>query len=195
MKDYRLPFDDQLYHGLNSLGLDWLDSIFVAVSEPIFGISVAVVMLLWVGFALRKKALRPLLQVAAAIMVTDQLGVLLKEWFGRIRPCYALEPGTLRQLCHIGHTGSMPSLHSANSFAFAFALGLCVPGTFRYTLPLATLIAVSRVGVGVHWPSDILAGAIYGALVGFGVDRVGAALTKQQPQPLTATTPPERRSG
>ncbi len=189
MKDFRLPFDDRWYHAVNGLGLDWLDSVFVAASSPVFGLSIAAVMLVWVGTALRARAFRPVAQVTAAILITDQLGARLKEWVGRVRPCYALEPGTFRQLLPIAHSGSLPSLHSANSFAFALALGLCVPGSLRYTLPLATLIALSRVGVGVHWPSDILLGALYGCAVAGLVHLVGAAFVKK-PQP--AVTPPAR---
>ncbi len=188
MKDFRLPFDDGAYHAINGLGLDWLDSVFVAVSSPLFGISVAAVMLVWTATALKAQAFRPVAQVAAALLITDRFGVVLKDWFGRIRPCYALPPGTFRQLTPIAHSGSLPSLHSANSFAFALALGLCVPSTLRYTLPLAALIALSRVGVGVHWPSDIVLGALYGGLVGALVNGVGKRLS---PQPV-ARAPPGR---
>jgi undecaprenyl-diphosphatase len=192
VKDFRLPLDERLYHGLNSLALDWLDSIFVAVSSPVFGLTVGAVILAWVAFALKRKAIRPLVQVGAAILFTDQGGALAKELIGRTRPCYALAHDSIRQLCEVGHSGSMPSLHAANSFAFAFALGLCVPGTFRCTLPLATLIAVSRVAVGVHWPSDVLVGALYGTLVGVAANAAGAFFTKRPAVPVDAATRPAR---
>ena len=76
----------------------------------------------------------------------------------------------------------MPSLHAANAFAVAVALSLWRPKLAWVALPLATLIAASRIGVGVHWPSDVLVGACYGSAVGSGlyfVVRRGLLVSRQ----------------
>lgn len=167
MTDYRFPLDVAIYRAINGLDWGWLDQVWLLASMRTFGIVVAVTMGLWVVMNLKRKALRPVLQVAAALVITDQVGhELIKPLFHRLRPCFALPASDVHRLVEISSaTSSMPSLHSANSFAFAVALVLCLPGSARYTFPVAALIALSRIGVGVHWPSDILAGALFGALV------------------------------
>ena len=178
MNDYRFPFDEPIYRAINGLDWGWLNEIWILASMRVFGIAVAVGMGLWVIFTLKKQAIRPVLQVAAAIVITDQLGhEVIKPFFARLRPCFALPPGEVHRLVEIAaNSSSMPSLHSANSFAFAVALVWCLPGSARYTFPVAALIALSRIGVGVHWPSDILAGAFFGAFVATLVHGVFAVI-------------------
>jgi undecaprenyl-diphosphatase len=90
---------------------------------------------------------------------------VLKPGFARLRPSFALSDA-VRVLSPAADVGSMPSLHAANAFAVAVVVTMAWPRAGLVALPVAGLIAVSRVGVGVHWPSDVLAGALYGALVG-----------------------------
>lgn len=177
LKDYRLPGDDAIFQAIN--GLDWpgVDAVFAAASERVFGIGAAVVLGLWLLSTLKLKAFRPILQTLIAVGITDRLGhVVLKPWFGRMRPCWALDEMSRRLLVDVSHSGSMPSLHSANAAAFAVALSLCLPGSWKITAPMALLIGISRIGVGVHWPSDVLAGFLFGALVGAAVHAVFAAV-------------------
>ena len=114
------------------------------------------------------------LAVLAAILVATLLGDdLLKPLVGRLRP----------PRDHLGLTAivtlplgpSFPSGHATQSFAVATCLGLLAPRLRTGALALATLIALSRVYLGVHFPSDVLAGALLGALVGWGVARVAQA--------------------
>lgn len=63
---------------------------------------------------------------------------------------------------------SFPSGHSASSFAVGLVLFLILPK--RYGLPclvLATMIALSRLYVGVHYPSDVICGALSGSLIAY----------------------------
>src|SRR5262249_7648689 len=58
---------------------------------------------------------------------------------------------------------SMPSSHAANWFAAAMILFVFYRRSAWFMLPLASIVAFSRVYNGVHYPSDVLAGAILGA--------------------------------
>ncbi len=100
------------------------------------------------------------------IVVTDQTGhKIFKEIFERIRPCNAL-PDVLTP---IGCAGgfSFPSNHAFNNFAAAFFLFKLYPSYKWIFIITATLIALSRIYLGVHYPSDVIAGALIGAALGY----------------------------
>ena len=93
----------------------------------------------------------------------------LKVTVARVRPCRALE--NLRLITACPKSYSMPSGHAISSFASALPLFYLtrqyVALTWRlYPLILASLIAFSRLYLGVHYPTDVLAGAFLGALIG-----------------------------
>src|SRR5208282_6038251 len=103
-----------------------------------------------------------------AVLLSDWLGNELKNAIMRIRPCKALE--NVRLLVGCTSSGSMPSNHAANSFSYAITLFYLTRNRIGiaarlYPLALASLVALSRVYVGVHYPSDIIAGALLGASV------------------------------
>lgn len=176
LSDFRWGWDEAAFSAVNGLGSGFLDAVFVAASSRTFGIAAMAALGLWVLAVHRRRALWPLLHLGVAVAVTDGLGArVLKPWIGRMRPSFALPPDAVRVLLPAADVGSMPSLHAANAFAVATVVTLAVPRAGLLAFPLAVLVAVSRVGVGVHWPSDVLAGAVMGAVVGGGVVAVGRA--------------------
>lgn len=99
------------------------------------------------------------------VVLSDQLSShIIKPWVGRLRPCHTLDWVHLLVNCSSGK--SFPSSHAVNSFAQAMLWSCRYPKIARYIYPLAALIALSRVFVGVHYPLDITAGAILGTLCG-----------------------------
>jgi membrane-associated phospholipid phosphatase len=97
--------------------------------------------------------------VAAADLVAQVTTALLQASVGRHRP-------HVHTLVAAPHSGSFPSAHAASSFACAVVLASFVPRQRIPLLVLATLVAVSRVYVGVHYPLDIVAGAAWGVAIG-----------------------------
>jgi len=105
----------------------------------------------------------------------------MRDWIGRRRPPLVYpEP---KPLVHVPHSGAFPSGHAATAFACATVLAcwdrrLAVPA-----FVLAAAIAWSRVYVGVHWPLDVLGGAVLGVLVAIALLRLLRALRRSRPAP------------
>ncbi|MFI6603521.1 phosphatase PAP2 family protein [Nonomuraea sp. NPDC050536] len=71
-------------------------------------------------------------------------------------------------------SASFPSGHTASAFAFASTMGETVPWTWIPLHAAAAAVGYARVHTGVHYPSDVAAGALIGALCGWTVRRVAA---------------------
>ncbi|WP_434094278.1 bifunctional phosphatase PAP2/diacylglycerol kinase family protein [Streptomyces fumanus] len=113
----------------------------------------------------RRAAARGLASLTLASLTINTLG---KRTVRRPRP--VLDPVPLvRQLKRQPITTSFPSGHAASAAAFATGVALESPAWGTAIAPLAAAVAVSRVYTGVHFPSDVLAGAALGAGAAFAV--------------------------
>lgn len=148
-----LSLDRHLEHWIATHRVGWLNGVSVFLSR------IGTVGAVWIAIALVVALLwrRPWIAVAvaAAVVSADLLAELGKLLVDRHRPFeHQLGP---RETSH-----SFPSGHSATAFAGATMLAAYVP---RLRLPLfvlATLIALSRLYNGVHYPTDVIAGAVLG---------------------------------
>ncbi|MET9883697.1 phosphatase PAP2 family protein [Streptomyces sp. NPDC006430] len=116
----------------------------------------------------RKAALSGVASLAVASATVNTVG----KWsVRRPRPLLEGVPEG-RRLGRQPQTTSFPSGHSASAFAFTTGLALEAPGWAAALAPVAASVAFSRVYTGVHYPSDVVAGAALGAAVGLVVRRV-----------------------
>jgi undecaprenyl-diphosphatase len=193
--DFRWAWDESLFRAVNGLGWAWLDAVWIVASSRAFGIGVALAIVAWLVSALKRQVVLPLVQLVAAIAVTDAFGArVVKPAIARSRPSFVLADHLIRVLLPASNVGSMPSLHSANAFAMAMVVTLTRPRAGLVAFPVALLIGASRVGVGVHWPSDVLAGAVYGSLTGAGiVIGTRAVLARWRPRATSAAPGPRRQ--
>ena len=112
-------------------------------------------------------AVRILLALVITAGVSDFLGYrVLKPTFKRVRPNNnpIVEP-QLRLLRNPG-SYSFPSNHSMNSFSVATVAVMYYPSLAFVLYPIAALVAMFRMYAGVHYFTDILAGATLGILLG-----------------------------
>jgi undecaprenyl-diphosphatase len=133
-------------------------------------------------FALSRREAWILLWAIAADVVASLVTDALQAAVPRSRP--HLDP-----LVALPHSHSFPSGHAAISFACATVIGAAAP-RFRFALfVLATLIAWSRVYNGVHYPLDVLAGAVLGLSIGIGLLRALPRLGAGRPRSLRVPRP------
>lgn len=149
--------------------LVWIVDHRIAFLNPVFKLLtyLATGGTLWVALALvlAWRTHRPLiatgLLAALAVWGSDGIASVLKLVVDRPRPFTAI-PHLPVLIAHPG-SGSFPSAHATTAFAGAVLLGWLWPrGRIAFAV-LAILIAFSRVYLGVHYPTDVLAGAAIGS--------------------------------
>ncbi len=112
----------------------------------------------------------------AAAGIAALAGIMLFVWLKRKarrrRPC-AIEPHCWAKVLPPDHF-SFPSGHSITAFAVVMPLGLSYPHLMAALLFCAVSVAVSRVILGMHFLSDVLAGSAIGSALGYAAFRLVA---------------------
>jgi undecaprenyl-diphosphatase len=132
-----------------------LNDVFIWLSR--IGSWGAVWIALGLVVTLVQRRRQPVVLVALAVLAANGLASLLKVIVGSKRPA---DDG----LITIPHSHSFPSGHAAMAFAGATVLSAFVPRAAPAFFVLAAAIAYSRVYLGVHWPLDVLGGAVLGVV-------------------------------
>ncbi len=172
MIEQLIRWDKELFQFLNGLhGLFW-DTVMWHVSDKEFWYPFYLLLILYMIWKFRWKTTVLLVTIALLITLGDQISVhLFKEVFQRLRPCH--EPG-LQGLVHTVHGRcggqyGFISSHASNTFALAMFLH----GLFRnrffswFIFVWASVVSYSRIYLGVHYPGDVLGGALLGMLLGY----------------------------
>ena len=116
----------------------------------------------FLGFKGKKRGKIALALLIISLSLTDSIcAQILKPFFERIRPSHSSIEG-LNLLVSKGGKWSMPSNHAANMFSLAVILSYFYSKIKIPIFTLASLIALSRVYVGVHYPTDIIVGGLLG---------------------------------
>ncbi len=173
MIDRLIEFDKEILRFLNGLHVSWLDPVMLALTETVAWIPLYSFMLYVVIKEYKREAWIILLGLALTILLADQITAsLMKPYFARLRP--SQEP-SLEEWIHIvnGYKGGkfgFASSHAANTFGAAtfFFLWLrkiknWVPWLFAW----AAFMTYTRIYLGVHYPGDILVGAVVGVFCGW----------------------------
>ena len=156
----------------------WLDWLFVGLSR------IGTLGLVWiaiaalVAFLLRRPGVFFL--AVSAVASADLLSFALKSVIDVDRP--PLRYASPDPLVRVPTDHSFPSGHTATSFAAAFALSRAVPQRAWLFYLLAAAIGFSRIYVGVHYPLDVLGGAVLGLLVATALLRLAGGLQRSPPE-------------
>jgi undecaprenyl-diphosphatase len=160
-------FDTNLFLYLNALHTPFFDKIMWLISGKLTWLPLYLAIIAHYIYHERKKSWLPIICTILAVVISDQISSsVIKPLFERLRPSH--EPA-IEQLVHIvnGYKGGLfgfVSSHAANSFAVAVftSLAFRIPIYTWAIIAWAVIVSYSRIYLGVHYPADIMGGAIIG---------------------------------
>jgi undecaprenyl-diphosphatase len=177
MIDQLEAWDKALFKVLNGAHNDLLDFLMPWISDKYIWIPLYTFILYGLIRYTQLPWWQIILSIIVLITISDQLASgLLKPWVGRLRPCYdpSLD-GTVHLLKGCGGRFGFASSHASNSFAVAFFTWFLLKSEFRWTkwlLLWAAIVAYSRIYLGVHFPGDVIMGALIGWFSAFSVQSI-----------------------
>ena len=168
-----IELDHNLFLYLNNLGSETWDWMWIGISDKWMAIPLYAFLL----FLLFKKfgwkySVATMVCIALLITCTDQMSNVFKDFFMRPRPCRQDGVTEFARIVaeRCGKYGFY-SAHASSTFAVAIFLGSIfikkIPKMIWFLLCWAAIVAYSRVYLGVHYPGDILIGALFGILYGY----------------------------
>ena len=166
-----ISWDIKVFEFINiSLSNPYFDAVLPWFREPLFWVPLYIFLAGFVFFNFGKKASWFVIFLILTTSTSDLISSrLLKKTIQRLRPCNTEYVQVIERVsCGAGY--SFTSSHAANHFAVASFLVMTLGQNFRKIKPFcwswAAMICFSQIYVGVHFPLDIIGGALLGIIIG-----------------------------
>lgn len=179
MIEQLINWDKSLLLYLNGMHTDLCDFVMYWMSDKFIWIPFYLFLIYLVIRNYKWRTFDIIIAVALLITISDMTSVyLFKEVFHRLRPCQDPE---MRSFVHFvndkcGGLYSFVSSHAANTFALSFFLIIVLGKKVKYLttgmIVWAFLVSYTRIYLGVHYPLDVLCGAILGIVIGIGIGKL-----------------------
>jgi len=175
--------DQQWLLWLNGHHSPFFDGLMYAASGRYEWIPLYLLILAFIIKKYKWKSLWIILAIVILITLTDQAGNLLKNSVKRLRPCRDPQIGYLVHLVHdyCGGAYGFISAHAANSFGLATFVSLAFKNRW-ITLGMffwALLVSYSRIYLGVHYPGDVICGALVGCALAWIIQQISFRLIQR----------------
>ncbi len=165
--------DEQIFFCINkNWSNHFFDLIMPPVREKFFWIPLYFIIAVVIIWKFKAKGLYLLLLLGLNFAISDQLSsAVIKPWIARTRPCNnpEIKNEVILRVDACGAGKSFTSSHAANTFAFAMLLSLLFRKKQKGIAPAiffwASLVSFAQIYVGVHYPLDILGGALLGIVI------------------------------
>ncbi|WP_460678131.1 phosphatase PAP2 family protein [Mucilaginibacter koreensis] len=176
MTEHLLQLDRQLFHFVNyTLSNPVFDAVMPWLRNPKFWIPLYVFIVVFSIARFKKAGTILIVLLLITVGIADYGSAsILKAVVKRTRPCReaSLKPEEISRVpCGTGY--SFPSTHASDHFAMALFLSLVYGKRWRWVwfgaILWAGLICFAQVYVGVHYPVDVTAGALFGSIIGIGM--------------------------
>ena len=166
MIDKIIELDKALMKFLNkNISNSLFDVIMPIITSKDFLTVIGLILIFYLVLFCGKRVRIAILVLTFAAGASDAIcAQIIKPWIGRIRPSHEFIE-FINLLVAKGGKWSFPSNHAANSFAFATVLSYFFDHKKSILFTTASIIAFSRVYVGVHYPLDIIFGGIIGYIL------------------------------
>lgn len=174
--------DMQILYAIQAMRAPWLDQLILGLTK-VMGSYGQIWVIVGIVLLLFRKTRKCGIAVIVSYVLVFLVGhVVLKDLIARPRPCHVDE--TVALLVPRPDSYSCPSTHSAWAFAAAVAIFCRDKRWGAAALVAAVLMGFSRMYLFVHFPTDVLLGAVLGAALGFAavklVNAVGKKLAEQR---------------
>lgn len=169
--------DKELIVWLNGFHSPFWDNFMIAVTGKVIWIPLYIILALFIIYKHKKNAWIPLIAIGIMVVLTDQIASgIMKPLTERLRPCHNAEVCELLYFpAGCGGTYGFFSSHASNVFGLAAFFAFMYGKKHRYINLLwiwAAVVSYSRIYLAVHYPGDIVTGAICGIAVAWGMSAI-----------------------